>query len=119
MLTRGISKPEQVSNTKTNPEINETSEGLPKKLEKEQVDGMYELVREHFYSLSGHCLINTVEDSLDNLIHMWFVKSDLTENQRKLNIELLNILSAYSGEEDVYVARLKKFFRKKMGKVKI
>ncbi|GFQ69414.1 ankyrin repeat-containing protein [Trichonephila clavata] len=43
---------------------------------------------------------------------MWFVKSDLTENQRKLNIELLNILSAYSGEEDVYVARLKKFLEK-------
>ncbi|GFQ64086.1 ankyrin repeat domain protein [Trichonephila clavata] len=73
---------------------------------------MYELVREHFYSLSGHCLINTVEGSLDNLIHMWFVKSDLTDNQKKLNIELLNILSAYSGEEDVYVARLKKFLEK-------
>ncbi|GFR17470.1 ANK_REP_REGION domain-containing protein [Trichonephila clavata] len=35
-----------------------------------------------------------------------------SKNQRKLNIELLNILSAYSGEEDVYVARLKKFLEK-------
>ncbi|WP_341822371.1 hypothetical protein [Wolbachia endosymbiont (group A) of Clivina fossor] len=50
MLTRDISKPEQVSNAKTNPEINETLEGLPKKLEKEQVGGEHELIKRRLYA---------------------------------------------------------------------
>lgn len=50
MLTRDISKPEQVSSAKTNPEISGTLEGLPKKLEKEQVGGEYELIKRYLYA---------------------------------------------------------------------
>lgn len=44
MLIEDIFKPEQVSSAKTNSEINETFEGFPKKLEKEQIGGEYELI---------------------------------------------------------------------------
>ncbi|WP_253302390.1 hypothetical protein [Wolbachia endosymbiont of Psylliodes chrysocephala] len=50
MVTGGISKPEQVFSAKTNPKINETLEGLPKKLEKEQVGGEYELIKRRLYA---------------------------------------------------------------------
>lgn len=57
MLTRDISRSEQVSDTKTNPEINETLKRLPKKLEKEQVDSKCELIKRRLYTHYIECSI--------------------------------------------------------------
>ncbi|BET31383.1 MULTISPECIES: hypothetical protein [Wolbachia] len=58
-MARGIPKPEQVSSAKTN------SEGLPKKLEKEQVDSKYELIKRYLYA---HYKAFSIECSIGKMV---------------------------------------------------
>ncbi|WP_341823983.1 ankyrin repeat domain-containing protein [Wolbachia endosymbiont (group A) of Udea olivalis] len=116
---------EQNLNRKTNPEINETLEGLPKMLEKEQFDHEYELVKEYLNSaynrplfFHDRSLVGAVEFkySLDNLMYERFVEtSDLTESQEELNKGLLSILTVYPpsfDEKNGYIPRLTEFLKK-------
>ncbi|MDX5596878.1 MAG: ankyrin repeat domain-containing protein [Wolbachia endosymbiont of Andrena labialis] len=115
----------QALNREANPEINEPLEGLPKRLEKEQVDHEYELVKEYLNSaynrplfFHDHALVGAVEFkySLDNLMYARFVKtSDLTESQEELNKGLLSILTSYPpsfDEKNGYIPRLAEFLKK-------
>ncbi|WP_265036675.1 ankyrin repeat domain-containing protein [Wolbachia endosymbiont (group A) of Anomoia purmunda] len=120
MLTRDIPEPEQVSSAKTNPEINETLEGLPKKLEKEERDDEYELIKKHLFSLDSRLLIDS-KLSFQGIVCTWIACTpDLTDSQKKLNRELLNILKGldpcyYNPKEDrhceYYVKKFTEFLR--------
>ncbi|MGL9759184.1 MAG: ankyrin repeat domain-containing protein [Wolbachia sp.] len=119
-MTEGIFEPEQVSNAKTNPEINETLEGLPKKLEKEQRNDEYELIKKHLFSLDSRLLMDS-KLSFQGIVCTWIACTpNLTDSQKKLNRELLNILKGldpcyYDPKEDrhceYYVKKLTEFLR--------
>ncbi|GFY65183.1 hypothetical protein TNIN_36851 [Trichonephila inaurata madagascariensis] len=121
-VTDSRKEPEQIS---SEAEINKTKESL-KKLEEEQVNNKYQLIKEYLCSSFERCsftlrdcsLMDIAEDSFDNLMRIWFVytsNSIKSENEKKLNEELLSVLSSsteFFGGEDDYIKKLERFLQK-------
>jgi hypothetical protein len=94
-----------------------TLKRLSKKFKEKQVNDKYQLIKEYFCSSFERCsftfrdcsLMDITEDTFDNLMRIWFVhRSNLikSENEKKLNEELLSILSS---TENNYAKNLERF----------
>ncbi|WP_264337516.1 ankyrin repeat domain-containing protein [Wolbachia endosymbiont (group B) of Dolichovespula media] len=94
-----------------------TLKRLLKKFKEEQVNNKYQLIKEYLCSSFERCsftfrdcsLMDITEDTFDNLMRIWFVhRSNLikSENEKKLNEELLSILSSTGNN---YAKNLERF----------
>ncbi|WP_265029689.1 ankyrin repeat domain-containing protein [Wolbachia endosymbiont (group A) of Philonthus cognatus] len=106
-----------------NRSLKQKSKESLKNLEEEQVNNKYQLIKEHLCSSFERCsftlrdcsLMDIAEDSFDNLMYIWFVhtsNSIKSESEKKLNKELLSILSStteFFYKEDDYIKKLKRF----------
>lgn len=107
----------ELSTDQERSKTDKTLKRLLKKFKEEQVNNKYQLIKEYLCSSFERCsftfhdcsLMDITEDTFDNLMRIWFVhRSNLlkSENEKKLNEELLNILSSTGNN---YTENLERF----------